>query len=290
MNAESLLVDVGDYCRRRAQAQVVCIDVRDRAAYARGHLPGAVNVPEFFEYNALSTPAGQRDLVTTFERVLGAVGLSGNEHVVVYEDAMDSGLGRSCRAQVLLAHFGFPAPRVLHGGFAAWRDLGLEVEVCDVLPAARDCVLSMPPGSPIVTMAQILDTLDAPDVIRLDVRNQDEWDATANTPSGTVDDGLRLGRLPNASWLPWTDLLDLDGAVPRLLPAERVRERCESAAGATPDSPIQLYCYKGARASCAYVALHEAGFSQLSLYLASWREWGADPTLPIDSPVGARGR
>lgn len=289
MTAGSLLVDVEDYLDRQARAEVACVDVRDRAAYHRGHLPDAVNVPELFDYNASSTPAGEQDLRTTFEDVLGRAGLTGTEHIVVYEDAMDSGLGRSCRAQVLLDHLGFPDPRVLHGGLAAWCGLGLKVDAREVTPPARTCALSVPPRSPIVTKAQILATLGSPDVIRIDVRNKDEWDGIANTPSGR-DETLRVGRLPNARWLPWTDLLDLSGSVPRLLPSEQVRQRCETAAGATRDSPIQLYCYKGARASCAYVALREAGFSQVSMYLASWREWGADPALPIECPVQVGGR
>lgn len=284
MTTRSLVVDVEEYRHWQADADVAFVDVRDRAPYSRGHLPGAVNVLELYEYNASSTPAGEQDLRTTFEDVLGAAGLTGTERVVAYEDEMDSGHGRSCRAQVLLHHLGFPDPRVLHGGLAAWRALGLPLEAGDMTPAARSCALSAPPRSPIVSKEQILATLDSPDVIRIDVRDREEWEGIANTPDGS-DDALRLGRLPNARWLPWTDLLDPSGGVPWLLPSEQVRERCEKATGATPDSPIQLYCYKGARASCAYVALKEAGFSQVSIYLASWHEWGADPALPIERPV-----
>lgn len=286
MTTSSLVVDVEEYRHWQADADVAFVDVRDQEAYRRGHLPGAVNVPELYDYNASSTAAGEQDLRTTFEDVLGRVGLTGTERVVAYEDEMDSGHGRSCRAQVLLHHLGFPSPRVLHGGIAAWRALGLPVEAEDVTPAARTCALSPPSRSPIVSKEQVLATLDSPDVIRIDVRDQEEWEGIANTPSG-CDDALRLGRLPNAKWLPWTDLLDRSGGVPWLLPSRQVRERCETATGAAPDSPIQLYCYKGARASFAYIALREAGFSQVSIYLASWHEWGADPALPIERPVSS---
>lgn len=286
MPTSSLVIDVQGLRDLQDATDVACVDVRDRADYLLDHLPGAVNVPELYDYNASSTPAGEQDLRTTFEDVLGRVGLTGSERVVVYEDAMDSGHGRSGRAQVLLRHLGFPDARLLDGGLPAWRDLGLPLEAGDVTAAARGFVASTPPSSPVVTKAQVLAALDSPDVIRIDVRDQEEWDATANTPDGR-DDSLRVGRLPDAKWLPWTDLLDFTGPVPRLGSAEQVRERCESATGAARDSPIQLYCYKGSRASCAYVALAEAGFSQVSVYLASWHEWGADPALPIESPQPA---
>src|ERR1019366_9033621 len=52
----------------------------------------------------------------SFGDVLGSAGLGGSEHLVVYEDAMNSGLGRSSRGQVILQHLGFSEPLVLNGG------------------------------------------------------------------------------------------------------------------------------------------------------------------------------
>ena len=63
-------------------------------------------------------------------------------------------------------------------------------------------------------------------------------------------------------------------------PAEILAE-CATV-GITPDTPVVLYCFKGARASNTFVALKEAGVKDVSLYFGSWNEWSRDPSLPIE--------
>ena len=52
--------------------------------------------------------------------------------------------------------------------------------------------------------------------------------------------------------------------------------------GITPDTPVALYCFKGARASNTYLALKEAGVKDVKIYFGSWNEWSRDPSLPIE--------
>jgi len=54
-------------------------------------------------------------------------------------------------------------------------------------------------------------------------------------------------------------------------------------AGITTDDTIYLYCFKGARASNTFLALKQAGFSDVRMYFGSWNEWSRDPALPIES-------
>jgi thiosulfate/3-mercaptopyruvate sulfurtransferase len=126
----------------------------------------------------------------------------------------------------------------------------------------------------------VLAALGDPGVARVDVRSQAEWTGQANSPAGLVP-GLRTGRIPGARWIEWTDFLDTTSPVPLFLSPEMIRKRC-LADGVTPGHEIHLYCYKGARASSSYVALREAGFPNVRLYLGSWLEWGANDTLPIE--------
>jgi len=54
-------------------------------------------------------------------------------------------------------------------------------------------------------------------------------------------------------------------------------------AGISTDDTVYLYCFKGARASNTFLALKQAGFSDVRMYFGSWNEWSRDPALPIES-------
>jgi thiosulfate/3-mercaptopyruvate sulfurtransferase len=51
--------------------------------------------------------------------------------------------------------------------------------------------------------------------------------------------------------------------------------------GITPETPVIVYCFKGARAN-TFVALEEAGIKNVGIYFGSWNEWSRDPSLPIE--------
>lgn len=107
------------------QEPVVIIDTRDSEAYAIAHIPGAVNIREIFTYLASSTPEGLASLQTEFANLLGAAGISGQERIVIYEEAMHKGYGQSCRGYFLLSYLDCPKVSVLHGGYQAWLKAGL---------------------------------------------------------------------------------------------------------------------------------------------------------------------
>jgi thiosulfate/3-mercaptopyruvate sulfurtransferase len=55
------------------------IDTRDPDVYAKGHLPGAVNLREIFTYLATSDPDGLAAMKGKLDEAFGAAGLSGKE-------------------------------------------------------------------------------------------------------------------------------------------------------------------------------------------------------------------
>ena len=118
-DSDAVLISPTQLQALQAAEPVVLIDTRDADTYALGHIPGAVNLRETFTYLATSTPQGLQELKDTFAAHLGAIGLSGAETAVFYEDALNSGYGQSCRGYYLLTWLGYPKVKVLNGGYSA---------------------------------------------------------------------------------------------------------------------------------------------------------------------------
>ena len=118
--ATGILITPQELAEAKQSEAMVIIDTRDPAAYAEGHIPGAVNLRDIFTYLATSTPEGLKEMEAKFAEEFGRIGLSGKETAVLYEDTMNSGFGQSCRGYFLLTHFGYPKIKVLHGGLGAW--------------------------------------------------------------------------------------------------------------------------------------------------------------------------
>ncbi|WP_238122080.1 MULTISPECIES: sulfurtransferase [unclassified Xanthobacter] len=258
----------------------VVIDTRDPASYATGHIPGAVNLNEIFTYLATSTPEGYAELRQKFAEAFGKAGLSGKETAVIYEQSMNSGFGQSCRGYFLLTFLGYPKIKVLHGGFAAWADAGLPVTTDVPAPAPATFPMDEAAGALIIDAAAMLDAVSDPAISKLDVRDVDEWIGESSSPYGK-DFCPRKGRIPGAVWIEWYRMMKPTAEGPRFKSAPEILAECATV-GITPDTPVYLYCFKGARASNTFLALKEAGVKDVKMYFGSWNEWSRDPALPIE--------
>lgn len=272
----------------RETRPVVIIDTRDTLAYEAEHIPGAVSLRDIFTFLIEEwRPETLRRMQRTFAAALGRAGLSGQEVAVVYEDALDSGYGQSCRGYFLLRYLGYPQVAILHGGYRAWKDAGLPVTGELPRPAPQVFPVDIR-ESTFVTRHEMLDALGDPGIIKLDVRDCDEWLGTSSSPYG-VDFCPRKGRIPGAMWLEWCRVLDRSGAAPRFRPRDEILAACREA-GIHPDDTVYVYCFKGSRAALVMVALILAGFREVRGYAASWNEWSRDPALPIETGLPGAGR
>ena len=124
------------------------------------------------------------------------------------------------------------------------------------------------------------------DTVLLDNRDACEWFCESSSPYDTPDKDFspRRGRIPGATWVEWTELMDGSDS-PTFKSPEEIREIMGEAGVKTTDDII-IYCFKGSRASNTFAALKMAGFTKLRNYLGSWYEWAPDDSLPIE--VGTR--
>lgn len=247
--------------------RIALLDVRPLAAFEAGAIPGARFARPLFELLVDRDRGGlagfRRDLLD----LTRALELSAYDPVIVYEASLNTGLGASCRGALLLHWIGFRDVAVLDGGYEAWLARSGD-RTTDIVPRAAECDRAFPEA--IVDVAAVLAALTDPSTDIVDVRDPMEWAGDSGVPVGQPP--IRpSGRIPGAKWLPWREMM---GADARFLPADEIRSLA-LAAGLHPERRTILYCYRGARAANTWMALKQAGFLRLQLYLGSWHEWSA---------------
>ncbi|MDJ0728196.1 MAG: sulfurtransferase [Prochloraceae cyanobacterium] len=266
---------------QKARDPLVIIDTRAPEDYGIEHIPGAINMREIFTYllDSSSSEALEK-LQEDFARLLGAAGLSGEETVVIYEDALNKGYGQSCRGYFLLEYLGYPKISILHGGYQAWKQANLPIT--SEVPTTTLKSFPLQVNSEImVTKEQMLKSLDDPNIVKLDVRDYDEWIGESSSPYGK-DFCPRKGRIPGAVWIEWYRMMKSDSEIPMFRSKEEILKVCEEV-NLKPEQTVYVYCFKGSRAANTTIALREAGFKDVRNYYSSWNDWSRDPKMPIET-------
>src|SRR5690606_14422465 len=234
-----------------------------RAAYADGHLPGAVFVDLDRELESAPGGRGRHPLpdLAEFGAAMRRAGVSADRPVVVY----DGGLGwGAARAWWLLRWTGHPDVRVLDGGLPSW-DGPLETSV--PRPAPGDF-------EPVPAAAGLLDADGAAELARagvlLDARAGERYRGEVE-PVDPV-----AGHIPGAVPAPTTQNVGPDG---RFLPAGELGARFKEL-GVTAEVPVGVYCGSGVSGAHEVLALAVAGIPA-ALYVGSWSEWSSDSRRPV---------
>ncbi|MFJ8942298.1 sulfurtransferase [Streptomyces sp. NPDC102395] len=234
-----------------------------RAAYASGHVPGAVYVDLDHELAGTPGTRGRHPLpdLAEFGAAMRRAGVSAARPVVVY----DGGQGwAAARAWWLLRWTGHPDVRVLDGGLPSWQG---ELQTDVLVPGEGDF-------EPAPVAAELLDADGAAELARsgvlLDARAGERY-------RGEVEPIDRVGgHIPGALSAPTTDNVGPDG---RFLPAGDLRDRFK-ALGATEGTRVGVYCGSGVSGAHEVLALAVAGVPA-ALYVGSWSEWSSDPSRPV---------
>lgn len=243
-----------------------------RAAYRKGHLPGAVRVDLEHELSRSGRPdEGRHPLPATADLQAAARrwGLNEGDLVIAYDDANGQA---AARAWWLLRRAGVDV-RVLDGGLAAWRAAGLPLETGDVLPA---------PGA--VTLAEATgDTLSIDEAAAFPASGILIDSRAAERFRGDVEplDPI-AGHIPGAVNVPMAELLQDDGTVKDAAALRTAFAR----AGIEPGVPVAAYCGSGVTAAHTTLVLAELGLDA-AIFPGSWSAWSNTPGRPI--AVGGAG-
>jgi thiosulfate/3-mercaptopyruvate sulfurtransferase len=258
---------------------IIIIDTRDTPLFEKGHIPNAININEIFTYISLRENGGYEAMQDYFVSLFGKMGLSKEKPVVVYEDAMDNGYGRSCRGWVLLKYLGHSDVKVLHGGYRSWVKSGFPISTETKIYSPTDYQAELDQNI-MVNTEQVMEAIEEPSIILLDNRDYAEWIGANSSPYG-YNYAPRKGRIPNSVWVEWYKFMTFKEGISLFKDPKEILKICEDI-GITPEKTVYVYCFKGARASNTLMALKLAGFKDVRNYFASWNEWSRDEELPIE--------
>ena len=261
------LIEPKQLLEEAQRGEVVIVDTRRPADYAKGHIPGAINFSTYDVFVMDTRADGLAKFAQDMAVRYADAGASANRHVVLYEE--ETGM-RAARDAWILQYIGHHRVSMLHGGLAAWRAAGCELSA----QAAGEWTVGFHVRQRpelVIGFDEIAGRLGR-DLTLLDVRDPDEHAGRDKTACCT-----RRGHIPGSVWIEWTQFLDKG----RFKSPDAIRGLLRES-GVDPESEIVPYCHRGARSAITYYALKYASLARVRNYIGSWHEWSSRADLPLE--------
>jgi thiosulfate/3-mercaptopyruvate sulfurtransferase len=244
------------------KSKVIIVDCRSYKEYAKGHIPGAINVDLFYYHWSDTTKDGIKAFEKQMKNLLSFMGVTKEKIVVFYDEV--SGMS-AARGVWLLTYFSHPHVLMLDGGFKKWKVHGLPIETKTngFKPAKFS---GRTDKSILADFTYIKKNLNK--IKLVDARTKEEY-------NGTAIRAARRGHIPKAVSIDWILNINEDGTM-------KSKEDLAKLFNFSKNDEIITYCQGGYRAANSFVALKRLGFKNVKVYLGSWSEWGNKLNLPIE--------
>jgi len=281
-------------------ANTILLHVGDPRQYAPKHLAGAqfmdLDQISVSDHSGMQMPAGMTPApepikgpknglileMPTAEQLrsqLSKFGISDNTRIIVY--AANNWISPTTRVVFTLDYAGLGKNVVvMDGGLEAWARENRPVT--DVVPPAPQAgKLSALALRPLVVDANYVNAhAKTPGVSIVDARARAYYDGT---PRDRSEPGTRLGHIPGAKSVPFTEVQNDDGT----LKSNEQLVEVFTKAGVQPKDTVVGYCHIGQQATAMLFAARALGHPVL-LYDGSFTQWEKLTQLPVENPAAKK--
>ncbi len=255
---------------------VKIIDV-SKKGYAKGHIPGAIQVKWGSEVFAPETDHMVLGLAE-IERVMSKMGITPDDHVVLYDG--DGKHHHVTRVYWTLKYWHFPKVSIMDGGIGLWKKEKRPV-TNDLTKGSRsDVEVKYPPKTKIRAMysPDIIHALATGDVVIVDSRPENYF----NGEKYSLNKWVRSGHITGSVNVSTKDSLTEDKTVKPVAELKAMYEK----AGVTADKKIITYCDTGVLATHSWFVMTQLlGYENVKVYDGSIREYGNFFDTPMEPGV-----
>ncbi len=220
-----LLADTEWLAGRLDDNNIRIVDTDVAAAYQRGHVPGAVLIPDNYQKDSGDNKAHILP-PEKFGRMMESLGVGDDTLVVTYDNSRSLYAGRLWWA---LRYYGHDNVKVLDGGWRKWIKEGRPISLDSAGTRSGEKFTPKVDESVFVSTERLKLAYNEPDVVVWDVRTREEYTGE-NSRHNT-----RPGHIPGATHLEWVELMDPETHT--FKPPDEMRRILE-AKGITPDKEV----------------------------------------------------
>jgi len=270
------IVTMGWLAEKLGEPDLVIVDCRfilgqseaGRIAYEVDHIPIAVYAHLEQDLSGPVREHGGRHPLPDmgpFSQWLGQLGIDKNTTVVAYDD---QGGAMASRFWWMLHFLGHERVHILETGFSQWKAAGYPVSTEILQPIAKHFTPSVRTGM-LISVHDVRKKLGQPGVVLLDSREEPRY-LGLQEPIDPV-----AGHIPGAINSFWKESLNGNGLW------KDTEEQKARFAHLDKEDEIIVYCGSGVTACPNVMALQEAGFQNVKLYLGSWSDWVSYEENPV---------
>jgi thiosulfate/3-mercaptopyruvate sulfurtransferase len=268
------LIEAEELQAVRGHKHIRLVDFREREAFDKGHLPGAIPLWRSDIEDPAHQVEGMMATKPEMEKLFSELGVSPLDTLILYDD---QGGVNAARLWWVLKAYGFEPVRLLNGGIDSWN--AMEGEVSTIYEPAPSRKFRFPMEDPPhikIDKDSLRSVLETGDWTLIDARTPEEYSGKRMKKGAQ-----KAGHIPGSVNIDWARAVHYHGSK-KFRPVEELKAIYKDLPEDN-DHPIVVYCHSGVRsAHTSFVLTQLLGYNRVYNYDGSWLEWSAAEGTPIE--------